>query len=299
MARVLLKSYTGPLYQVRVGGDKSGTGGTLKDIMAVAGFADSAAHEAACGTSTGSCTVATLYDQSGKKNDLKVAPAGCYNDGSANTPDYESDANNRSTTVGGHKIYALKSKAHEGYRNNKTTGMPTGNTDQGIYMVNDGKYFGTACCYDFGNGGTDNCNGSVMNTLFFGTGYWAKGAGSGPWYLGDFEGGVWGCGSAGSNVTCSGTPSMTMDFPFGILKTTSGKYTIESANGQSGSLTVNYDGASPKTWGNKGGIVLGTGGDNSNHSYGTFFEGAITSGRPSDTTDAAVLKNVQDAGYGK
>jgi hypothetical protein len=38
--------------------------------------------------------------------------------------------------------------------------------------------------------------------------------------------------------------------------------------------------------------------DNSNSSYGTFCEGAITSGRPSDATDAAVLANVQAAGYG-
>ena len=299
MSRVLLQGYAGPLYQVRVGGDKLGTGGTLKDIGSVAGFADTAAHEAACGTSTGTCTVATLYDQSGKRNDLKVAPAGCYNDGSANTPDYESDANNRSYTLGGHKVYALKTKAHEGYRNNKTTGMPTGNTDQGIYMVNDGKYFGSACCYDFGNVGTDNCNGSVMNTLFFGTGYWGKGSGSGPWYEADFEGGVWACGSVGSNVTCPDTPPMTMDFPFGLLKTSSGKYAIRVADAQSGTLTTTYDGAAPKQWNNMGGIVLGIGGDNSNHSYGTFFEGAITSGRPSDATDAAILKSVQTAGFVK
>ena len=49
----------------------------------------------------------------------------------------------------------------------------------------------------------------------------------------------------------------------------------------------------------KGGIILGIGGDNSNSSQGTFFEGAMTNGRPSDATDAAVLVNVQTAGYGK
>jgi hypothetical protein len=299
MGRVLQKDYTGPLYQVRVGGDKLGTGGTLKDIAAKDGLADSAAHEAACGTTTGTCTVATLYDQSGKKNDLKVAPAGCYNDGSANLPDYESDANSRSYTLGGRKVYALKTKAREGYRNNKTTGLPTGNKDQGVYMVNDGKYYGTACCFDFGQASPDNCNGGVMNTLFFGTGYWGKGAGSGPWYEGDFEGGVWACGSGASNVTCSGTPSMTMDFPFGLIKTSSGLYAIRNGNAQSGALTTNYDGKSPKTWANAGAIVLGIGGDNSNHSFGTFFEGAVTAGRPSDATDDAVLKNVQAAGFVK
>ena len=297
MGRVLSKNYLGPLYQVRVGGDKLGTGGTLKDIGSIAGFADSAAHEAVCGTSTGTCTISTLYDQSGKNNDLKVAPAGCYNDGSANLPDYESDANARSYTLGGHKVYALKTKVREGYRNNKTTAMPTGNTDQGIYMINDGKYFGTACCFDFGQATPDNCNGGVMNTLFFGTGYWGKGAGTGPWYEADFEGGVWACGPGAATASCPDSQAMTMDFPFGLLKTSSGKYAIRVANAQSGSLTTNYDGASPKTWNNGGAIVLGIGGDNSNHSYGTFFEGAITSGRPSDATDAEILKNVQAAGF--
>jgi len=40
-------------------------------------------------------------------------------------------------------------------------------------------------------------------------------------------------------------------------------------------------------------------GFNSNHSFGTLFEGAVTIGRPPDATDAAVLANVQAAGYGK
>lgn len=48
-----------------------------------------------------------------------------------------------------------------------------------------------------------------------------------------------------------------------------------------------------------GAIILGIGGDNSNHSWGTFFEGVVTAGRPTDATDAAVLQNVQAAGYGR
>jgi hypothetical protein len=50
---------------------------------------------------------------------------------------------------------------------------------------------------------------------------------------------------------------------------------------------------------NLGGIVLGVGGDNSNNSWGTFYEGAILAGYPANTTDDAVLKNIQSAGYGK
>ena len=35
-----------------------------------------------------------------------------------------------------------------------------------------------------------------------------------------------------------------------------------------------------------------------NSSFGTFFEGCITAGRPSDATDELILKNVQNIGYG-
>ena len=55
----------------------------------------------------------------------------------------------------------------------------------------------------------------------------------------------------------------------------------------------------PKTISNAGAIVLGVGGDNSNNSYGTFYEGAIVSGYPSDATDLAVFQNVKAAGYGR
>jgi len=298
--RVLNSKYTGPLYQVRKGGGamNTGMGGTTMDIGVANGYGDSAAQDAFCGTDT--CTFSVIYDQSGKGNHLKVAPAGCYNDGSANTPDYESSAAH-SLTANGHKVYSLYMAAHEGYRNNSTTGMPVGNVAEGIYELADGTHSGTACCWDFGNAGTDNCNGSVMNTLFFGTGFWGTGAGSGPWFLGDFEGGVWAGGSGASNTNNPMNPSMGgVKYAFGILKTTSGQYTIRGANAATATaVTTAYDGASPKAWNNKGAVILGIGGDNSNHSFGTFFEGAITMGRPSDATDAAVLSNVQAAGYGK
>ena len=86
----------------------------------------------------------------------------------------------------------------------------------------------------------------------------------------------------------------------GVLKTSATSCAIRFGNAQSGSLGTAYDGALPVALGSlKGGIILGIGTDNSNSSQGTFFEGAITSGRPSDATDAAVLANVQAAKYGK
>jgi hypothetical protein len=64
-------------------------------------------------------------------------------------------------------------------------------------------------------------------------------------------------------------------------------------------VTTAWDGGSPKAFNNQGGIVLGVASDNSNNSWGTFFEGAITSGRPTDATDAAVMLNVKAANYGQ
>ena len=92
----------------------------------------------------------------------------------------------------------------------------------------------------------------------------------------------------------------------GILKsTTSGsgpQYAIRVGNAQAGGLTTVYDGVvfGPiGAWELEGGIILGIGSDNSNSSQGTFFEGAITAGRPSNDTDALVLENVQAAKYGQ
>jgi hypothetical protein len=206
--------------------------------------------------------------------------------------------------VSGHKVYALYMNAHEGYRNNNGTGIPVGTASQGLYDVADGKRIGTACCWNFGNASKDNCYGPTgsMNALYFGTGFWGKGAGSGPWFMGDFEAGVWSGGSGPSNTTNANLPSSNVDYAFGILKTsttTAPQYAIRVGNAQSGGLTTAYDGQAPATWQMKGGIILGIGGDNSNSSLGTFFEGAMTTGRPSDATDAAILQNVQAAGYGK
>lgn len=304
--RSLYSKYTGPLYQVRKGGTNSTTtgttGGTTQNIGTVAGgFADSAAQDAFC--TGGTCTISMLYDQSGKGNDLKEGPAGCYT-GTASEADYESSATTRSLMVSGHKVYAVYMKPHEGYRNNTGNAMPTGTAAQGVYEVADGKRIGGACCWDFGNASKNNCYGPTgsMNALYFGTGFWGSGQGSGPWFMGDFEAGVWAGGSGASNVKNNNLPASTMDYAFGILKTsTSGtpQYAISVGNAQSGSLTTAYDGQAPATWQGKGGIILGIGGDNSNSSQGTFFEGAVTAGRPSDATDAAVLANVQAAKYGQ
>jgi hypothetical protein len=298
MVRVLASTYRGPLYQVRQAGSNRGTGGTTQDVGAVDGFADAAIQDSFCGSSA--CTVSILYDQSGQGNDLTVAKRGCYS-GTASEDDFESNAKGRSLTLAGRKVYALSMKAHDGYRNNQTKGMPTGSAAQGIYEVADGRHAGNACCWDFGNARTDNCYGASgsMNALYFGTDYWTTGTGTGPWFFGDSGSALW-PSDTGSCVegSCLNNPSMFVEFAFGVLKTSQSNGAIRVGNAQGGALTTAYDGSVAFTWQMQGAIVLGIGTDNSNSSYGTFFEGAITAGRPSDVTDEAVLKNVQAAGYG-
>jgi hypothetical protein len=49
----------------------------------------------------------------------------------------------------------------------------------------------------------------------------------------------------------------------------------------------------------EGSIILGIGGDNSNAAAGSFFEGVMTSGYPTDATEDAVQANIVAAGYGR
>ena len=84
------------------------------------------------------------------------------------------------------------------------------------------------------------------------------------------------------------------------------EYTIRGADATTGSLGTYYKGKLPagkNPMKKQGAIVLGSGGDccysNNNASQGTFYEGAIVAGYPSDATDAAVQSNIVGAGYGK
>jgi hypothetical protein len=151
----------------------------------------------------------------------------------------------------------------------------------------------------------------MADDLFFGTGYWGKGAGSGPWFMVDFEGGVWAGGSKAGDPGWGGlngspytpnpnNPSLKVPFALGVTKISSTKYAIRAANAQTASdLTTAYEGAVVPATNLQGGIVLGVGPDNSNNSYGTFYEGAIVSGYPTTATDLAVLNSIKAVGYTK
>ena len=293
--RLLLSTYTGPLYQVRKGGSKSGTGGATTDIGVVAGgFADAAAQDTFC--STDACTISTIYDQSGRGNHLTVAPAG----GAKTTPDYEANAKSLPITLGSHQVYGEHNPVGVGYRNNKPSGTATGDNAETIYMITSGDYSNGGCCFDYGNAETnsrDNGEGT-MEAVYFGTcTIWNKGGGSGPWIMGDLENGLW----AGNTTPFEANTSVptTWKYVTGMVKGDSaGKnhWAIKVGNAQSGSLAKPFDGQRPSSRYNpmrkEGAILLGTGGDNSNGAQGNFFEGLMTAHYSSDAADDAVQANI-------
>jgi hypothetical protein len=312
--RALSSTYAGPLYQVRRGApnptQNTGVGGETQDIgLLPNGFADAAAQVSFCGDQ--SCSVSTLYDQSGRGNHITVAKRGRADGGQfGDDDDFESNASAGPLTVGGNDVFSLYMEARQGYRQTFAgNGMPLDQAPQGIYMLADGTRAGTACCWDFGNVTTDPTAYATMNTLFLGTAFWGRGAGAGPWFMADFEAGVWAGGSnpgepgwgalndpAPLNPT---NPALRVRFALGFLKTGT-TYALRMADAASATdLTTAYEGALPKPMDNQGAVVLGVGGDNSNNSFGTFYEGAIVAGYPSNDAERAVLLNVQAAGYGQ
>ena len=310
--RRLSSTYTGPLYQVRSGSNamNTGSGGETHDIGQTAdGFADADAQDAVCNGTF--CTISILYDQSGRGNDLTAAKGGRSDGGQyAALDDFESKADEDERMIGGHRVYTLYMEARQGYRQTvKGDGMPRGREPQGIYMLADGTHWGSACCWDFGNVTEDPTTYHTMNTLFFGTAFWGRGAGNGPWFMADFEAGVWaggsnpsdpGWGSLDTNAPPNqNNPSLGVPFALGFLKTDS-DYALRMADLQTANeLTTAYEGPLPKAMDNQGAVVIGVGGDNSNNSWGTFYEGAIVTGYPADATELAVMQNLKAVGYGQ
>ena len=299
--RALFGAYSGNLYQVRRASDK-----TTKDIAVLSpgGVANSATQDTFCTGTT--CTISMVYDQSVNGNDLTKAPAG----GWLNNGGLEADAAKAKIKLNGHTVYGIYTTSNfdndvgaVGYRNNKTKGIATGDQPESIYMVASGKHYNQWCCFDYGNAETNNKdNGpATMETVYFGSStQWGKGSGTGPWVMADLEDGVFAGGSTAAPPT---NTSLVADYVTAMLKGPSGNhFTLKGGDAQTGSLVTKYDGARPAGYSpqkKEGAIILGIGGDNSHTGEGTFFEGCITSGNPSDAIDDAVQANIVAAGYGR
>ncbi|MBW8818627.1 MAG: AbfB domain-containing protein [Streptomyces sp.] len=295
--RALYSAYNGPLYQVRRASDNA-----TKDIglLSAGGYANAAAQDSFCANT--SCVITVIYDQSGKGNHLTQALGGYWPGPGPGGVDNLANATDAPVTVAGHKAYGVYVAPGTGYRNNQTSGIAIGDQPEGEYAVLDGTHYDGGCCFDYGNAetnSTDTGNGH-MEAIYFGnsTG-WGSGSGNGPWIMADLENGLFSGVNRGVNAN---DPTVNNRFLTAIVKGGANQWAIRGGNAQSGGLSTFYSGVRPNDSGynpmsKEGAIILGIGGDNSASSAGTFYEGVMTSGYPSDATENAVQANITTAGY--
>lgn len=302
--RALFSSYNGPLYQVRRLPDTQ----NKKDIYprTPGGVVNAGTQDSFLGSSRG--TISIIYDQSENANHLKSHCTGTWT-----PPDTEAVATDAPIKINGYKAYGVLTyggfspNIGTGYRNNVTKGMPTGNPAEGMYMVASGRRYNQWCCFDYGNAESNGlCNGkATMECIYFGNStQWGHGSGSGPWIMADMENGM----VAGADyIDNNNTSIVPTDFVSLLLKgggyasTVENWYCLKAGNAQSGKLEKKYAGTRPSGYYPMkldGAIILGIGGDNSHTGIGTFFEGAIVKGCPTDATEDSLQANIIAAGYG-
>ena len=289
--RALYAAYDGPLYQVR----RSSTN-TTTDIypLAAGGAANATTQNSFCSGTT--CVITEIFDQSGHGNNLTDAPAG----GAAGGPDGLANATAASVEVDGHAVYGVYIAAGDGYRDDSTSGIATGNSAEGEYAIFDGTHVNNGCCFDYGNAETNNDDdgAGAMEAIYFGTEKaWGFGSGNGPWIMADMENGLFSGAGAREN---SADPTTNHRFTTAMVEGTANLWAIRGGNAQSGSLSTDYSGVRPSGYNpmkKQGAIILGIGGDNSKGSAGTFYEGVMTTGYPSAATEAAVQANIVAADY--
>ncbi|MBB2740362.1 UNVERIFIED_ORG: hypothetical protein FHR35_000182 [Microbispora rosea subsp. rosea] len=298
--RALYNAYNGNLYQVRRSSDSATRN---IGVLTQGGAANAAAQDSFCAGTT--CVITVVYDQSGRGNDLWYQGSSAVPGSPQSKP---ATATTESLSVGGNKAYSLYINPGNSYwRDGHLTGVPTGTAPEGMYMVTSGTHVNSGCCFDYGNSETTRKADAAgaMDAIYFGTSCWFGGcSGSGPWVQADLE---WGLYPGGSQSWNPNQRAFTSKFVTATLKNNgTSRFAIKGSNAQSGTLYTLYDGALPPGYSpmkKQGAIVLGSGGDcckpdgGANLSAGTFYEGAMVAGYPSDATENAVQADVVAAGY--
>jgi hypothetical protein len=295
--RALYNAYSGALYQVKRGSD-----GATTDITprSAGGVANAAAQDTFCTGTT--CLITIIYDQSGRGNHLTQAPPGGFKGPESNGYDNLASATGAPVTLNGQKAYGVFVSPGTGYRNNRVSGSAIGDAAEGMYAIFDGTHYNGGCCFDYGNAETNNLDtgNGHMEALYFGdnTG-WGSGSGKGPWIMADLENGLFSGANPKNNA---GDPSVSHRFLTALLKGGPNRWAMKGANAASGSLSTYYNGSRPSASGynpmkKEGAIILGIGGDNSVSGQGTFYEGVMTSGYPSDATESAVQADIVATKY--
>ncbi len=305
--RALYASYNGPLYQVKRESDgRTLDIGIVKSSRSDAGgYADAAAQDAFCANTI--CVIQRIYDQSGRGNDLLQAGPGTFKGPAKGGFDTQPIADMAPITIGGHKAYGIYIIPGMGFRNNNARGIAINDEPEGIYNVVDGTHYDNGCCFDYGNSSTNGRaeGAGTMETAYFGTSsVWGRGSGAGPWIMSDMESGLF----SGHGLKLNADDPTINRWRFVTAMVDGGggnRWNLRGGNAQSGGLTTFYDGERPTDgrrsayWPmrKQGGILLGTGGDNGNGSSGTFYEGVMTRGFPSEATTDAVQANIVAARY--
>lgn len=307
--RAMYASYNGPLYQIL----RQSDGKTL-DIGVVqhaassvpdsGGYADAPAQDKFCANTY--CWITKIYDQSPKHNDLTQAPRGGFNGPAMGGFNNLPIADMAPVTIMGHKVYGVFIEPGMGLRNDDPKGTAVDDQAEGQYWVINGKHFNSGCCFDYGNAeidSRDDDNGT-METAYFGDAMpWFHGNPPGPWIMTDQENNLVGCVNPDGSKGCPNLPTITWRFVTAIAKGEPHHWTSMGGNAQQGSLSVMFDGprvnATYDPMRKQGAILLGNGGDNSNGSQGTFYEGAMTAANtfPTNATDELVQANIVAAKY--
>jgi non-reducing end alpha-L-arabinofuranosidase len=293
--RALYASYDGPLYQIQ----RSSDGSTMNiGLLSAGGYVNAAPQASFCSGTT--CTITRIYDQSANHSDLPVSSGGYWKGPGPNGSDIGANAMALPVTVAGHQAYGVRITPGTGYRVDNVT-VPTGSQPEGIYMVTSSNLYNNQCCMDFGSGEVshDDTGNGHMNAIYFGSACWFGGCtGSGPWVEADLENGMY---STNTGPNTASNPGVHYPFVSGWEKNNgTSNFTLKYGNATSGGLTTTYSGPLPNGYSpmhEEADILLGTGGDNSNGDSGEFFEGAVTSGYPSDATENSVQAELTTAGY--
>ncbi|HEY3628171.1 MAG TPA: arabinofuranosidase catalytic domain-containing protein [Terracidiphilus sp.] len=307
--RALYASYNGPLYQVlRQSDGKTLDIGVVQPVASPlpdpGGYADAPAQDAFCANTY--CWITTIYDQSPKHNDLTQAPRGGFSGPAMGGFNNLPVADMAPITIMGHKVYGVFIEPGMGLRQNDVKGTAVDDQAEGQYWVINGLHFNSGCCFDYGNAeidSRDDDNGT-METAYFGNATpWFSGSGHGPWIMTDQENNLVGCVNPDGSKGCANLPSITWRFVTAIAKGEPHHWTSMGGDAQRGALSVMFDGPRVNStydpMRKQGAILLGNGGDNSNASQGTFYEGAMTAAGtfPTDGTDQLVQANVVAARY--
>ncbi len=308
--RALYASYNGPLYQVM----RQSDGKTL-DIGVVqpsegdpGGYADAAAQDAFCANTY--CWVTILYDQSGHGNNLVQAPRGGFSGPAMGGFNNLPIADMAPITIMGHKAYGIFIEPGMGLRLDDAKGTAVDDQAEGQYWVINGHHYNNGCCFDYGNAEIDSRDDGdgTMETAYYGNAnYWYHGEAPGPWIMTDQENNLVGCvNKSPDDKYCAGLSSIAWRFVTGMADGESHHWRSMGGDAQHGNLQVMFDGPrvindrnSYDPMRKQGAILLGNGGDNSNGSQGTFYEGAMTAAGTSPTkeTDQKIQANIVAANY--